>query len=107
MGKNWVPDANAVRQDLRPLIKSCSCSKVAMMRWLSVPDFVQKVDVAIQQGVWITDESVLPIMREVYDSKMALAQDGKKVDFNFQMARSSMNQIKKALESQNNSNLAG
>ena len=107
MRKNWVPDTNAIRHDLKPLIRSCSCSKVAMMRWLSIPEFVQQIDDMMQHGIWISDQTILPIMQNVYNSKMEIAQKGKPVDFNFQMARSSMNQIKKAIESENKSNIAG
>lgn len=86
------------------MYKRCSCAGPQMAYWLSVAEFRTKLDELILSGVEISDEIVLPIMEEIYEAKRA---DKKQTGFAAGCAKRGINQIKKAIELQNNSNLAG
>lgn len=94
-----------VKPRLRCILRSCSCSTHNMAYWLTVPEFADAIESLLDQGIYISDDVVLPIMEEIYQKKVHACsrktrseqiQQGIMPDFMPRIARNAINQIKKA-----------
>lgn len=84
------------------LYRKCSCGRLPLTKWLYVPEFVAELDAMTEQGVSITDETLLPVMKKIYDQKLeerrALRKVGIRSDFEFGHAKSGIKDIRQAIE---------
>lgn len=89
------------------LFERCSCGSIALRIWFQVPEFVEKIDQLSKQGVYLCDENLLPIMKEIYDRKLEEKREARRIgiwyDFEFGQVKAGMRRMRKAIESRKDS----
>lgn len=102
---------NLVREDgsqrFGSLFQRCSCGSIQLKMWLQVPEFIAKLELMIDQGIELCDETLLPVMKEIYDQKLKEKQQANRNGawydgFEFGEAKSGMRRMRKAIEAKQN-----
>ena len=107
---DYIVDSDRSKNDdgydgLGFLFRACSCKNISMKMWLETPEFKEKVGIMLKQGIRPCDETILPIMQEVYDKKLEEKREARKqglwFEFDFHKAKSGMRMMRRAIDSKN------
>ena len=72
------------------LFKTSDAPKVSLAYWVTVPEFVEEISNAINNGISINDEYIFNVMKRIYAQKDELRKQGTGVDFSFRLSRRSL-----------------
>ena len=79
------------------IFKKCDAPRASLAYWVTVPDFVEKVKVAMQTTTTIDNAYILSVMSEIYKKKQQEKSNGNDVDFNFHLSRQSLKVLSEVL----------
>lgn len=80
------------------MFRIISVSKMALDYWLTVPAFVDKMMDMMEQHEPISNQTVLPVMEEIYNRDFEPVRNTPEgVGLNFYLARKAINQLRRSV----------
>ena len=77
------------------LFHRCSANGYGIASWLSDIEFIDEMQILKKSGVYFCDETILPIMKRIYDERDL--ERKRYPDFNFRLKRHTIYQIERAI----------
>lgn len=98
-------DSEKINPALRFMFKKCSCNFTNMAYWLSVPEFEEEMLRMTKNGIEIRDDTILPVMQEIYQAKLEKRKRDRKAwnqtEFVFGYAKSGIRELRHVIENRN------
>lgn len=90
-------DIRELSYKLNFMYKKIPVPKKSMAYWMTIPEFLDEMLEKVEHSETIDCPVVYESMQRIYDQMYLLRIDGRKVDFNFRLARRSINYLKGVL----------